>query len=447
MMKTARFRRFGILAAVLVVLADLVLPACAAGGASTTISVLGIWTGDEATAFQAVLKGFMDDNPGITVNYTGTRALDQVLLTDVQKGQPPDIAVLPSPGDLAGYVRDQEVQPLDGSLGARPGDSYSAQWLRLLQVGTGKLYAVPVKADLKSIIWYDPAKFGHPAPTTWAQLTAASDDLRARGQAPWCVGLSATPASGWPGTDWIEDILLHQGDPAVYERWAAGLQPWTSDEVKKAWTTWGALMTAPGSVRGGPTSALLTEYSDAGKAMFTNPPGCSLEHQASFNVGEYRGFTASAGKPPQPGTGFDFFPFPSLEPGTPVAAPPNEVSADLAAMFQPGENARKLMAYLAGDKGQAVWPARGSAFSADKTLLDKDVYRDPVSTKIARTLSVSSLCFDASDLMPAKMSDAFNRAVLDYLADPSRLDALLANLDKVRTGIDRKDWLNVPCGG
>jgi len=441
-----RFRRLVVLAIALMSFADLGITACTTAGSGGSVNVLASWTGAEEGAFRSVLQKFTDET-GITVNYTGNRALNQVLLADIQNGKPPDVAVLPSVGELARYIRSGDVQPVDGIFGAHPTDSYSAQWLQLLQAGMGKLYAVPVKADLKSIVWYNPAAFPYERPTTWGQLTAIGDDLRANGKTPWCVGMGATTASGFPGTDWIEDILLNQSGPDVYHQWAAGNLAWTSPEVRQAWTTWGEIVAQPGFVRGGPTAALLTEFSDAGKSMFANPPGCSLEHQASFIMGGYRNVPGPDGNLIQPGTGFDFFPFPAFDANA-AGVEPTEVSADLAAMFQPSENARMLMTYLASEKGQAVWPLRGTAFSANKKLLEQNVYTDPVSLKIAETLtSMDTLCFDASDLMPAKMSDAFFRAVLEYIADPGRLDGLLDSLEKVRTGIQHDDWLNVPCGG
>jgi len=407
---------------------------CSMVDADESLSVLASWTGAEETAFLKVLKGF-EDETGIKVNYTGTRALNQVLQADVQKGQAPDIAVLPSPGELANYVRDGYVHDVDGILGDRPEESYSTQWLKLLKVETGKIQAVPVKTDLKSIIWYNPITFGRPPPTSWDELTATTDALRARGVAPWCVGMGATPASGWPGTDWIEDILLHQSGPAAYQRWSAGTLRWDSPEVKRAWTTWGELVTTPGSVRGGTTAALLTEFGDAGRGMFTGPPACMMEHQGSFMLGGYRNQGV-------PGQNFGYFPFPASA-ANPKGA--SEVSADLATMFRPSDRARRFMAYLADERGQKVWPALGSAFSANKKV---NVYADDVSRRIAaRLISEDTLCFDASDLMPATMSDAFSRAALEYLGNPASLDSLLDSLEKVRTGIDPDDQLEVACGG
>jgi alpha-glucoside transport system substrate-binding protein len=408
--------------------------ACSMVNGDETLTVLASWTGVEETAFKQVLKGF-EDETGIKVNYTGTRALNQVLQADVQKGQPPDVAVLPSPGELANYVRGGYVHDVDGILGDRPEESYSRQWLTLLKVETSKIQAVPVKADLKSIVWYNPVTFGNARPTTWDELTAVAGGLRARGVAPWCVGMGATPASGWPGTDWIEDILLLQSGPAAYQRWSAGTLAWNSPEVERAWTTWGELVTTPGSMRGGTTAALLTDFGDAGRGMFTGPPGCMMEHQGSFMLGGYRNQGVAGGN-------FDYFPFPTS------AANPNgasEVSADLAAMFRPSDHARRFMAYLADERGQKVWPSLGSAFSANKKV---DVYADGVGKRIAARLTAEApLCFDASDLMPATMSDAFTRAALEYLGNPASLDSLLDSLEKVRAEISPDDRLNVACGG
>jgi len=418
------------------------LGACTAIEAGKSITVLASWTGTEADSFGLVIKGF-EDQTGIKVTYTGTRALSQLLSADVQKGQPPDVAVLPSPGELAGYVRSGQVQAVDGILGDHPEDSYRKQWLDLLRLGTDKLYAIPVKTDLKSIVWYDPATFrGGSPPLAWDQLTAFGDSFRAGGRSPWCVGMGATPVSGWPGTDWIEDILLHQSGSPVYRTWAAGNLAWTSPQVKQAWTTWRQIVTTPG----GSMSALLTDFGDAAKPMFADPPGCALEHQGSFNLSAYE-HLSRGGKNLVPGQDFAYFPFPPLSGDYDGSL---EVSADLAAMFQPSDNAREFMKYLASEPAQRMWPSLGGAFSANnKVLADtaNPVYTDEVSKNIARSLtSGHTLCFDASDLMPATMSDAFSLAVLEYLADPASLDSLLGNLEKVRNNIKPEDKLDAACG-
>jgi len=412
--------------------------ACATAG-TRTVTVLAVWTGNEETDFRTVLKAFTDST-GIEVDYEGTRALDQVLASDLQRGTPPDVAMLPSPGKLATYARAGKLKPLDALLGDQISRAYGPQWLNLEKAGTSRLYAVAVKADLKSAVWYGTAALPGPKPATWNDLVALSTGLAADGHTPWCLGMGDPPTSGWPGTDWIEDILLHTAGPDAYRRWAAGQLPWTSPQVRQAWADWGELVTAPGAVRGGTPAALLTAFGDAGRPLFARPPGCLLEHQASFAMGGYLGMKRADGTTPRPGTDFAFFPFP----GPPVS----EVSADFAGMLDDTPEAEALMKFLASDQAQRIWPAihRGSVFSADRNVTG--VYDDPVSVQVAATLTAPGrqVCLDASDLMPATMNGAFVQAVNEYLTQPAQLDTLLTDLDKVRLGAPGADWLNVPCG-
>ncbi|BEL04172.1 hypothetical protein Q0Z83_023630 [Actinoplanes sichuanensis] len=79
--------------------------------------------------------------------------------------------------------------------------------------------------------------------------------------------------------------------------------------------------------------------------------------------------------------------------------------------------------------------------------VDQAIYDTPVSRRIAQTLTgEAALCFDASDLMPSAMTNAFYRAVLEYLQSPDDLDTILGRLEQVRTAIPVTDWLDVPCG-
>ncbi|AXB43197.1 ABC transporter substrate-binding protein [Amycolatopsis albispora] len=420
------------------------LSACTAGATGAPVlTVLASWEGAEEQAFRAVLDEFETES-GIEVDYRGTRSVSQVLRSDVQKGRPPDIAVLPNPGELARYVDSGDLRPLGTEvLGERPGP----QWQPLQRLGTEADYAVVVKADLKSLIWYRRGSLPGAPPRTWAELAALSGDLSARGQAPWCLGMESQSTSGWPGTDWIEDILLRRSGPQVYQRWAAGELPWTSPEVRRAWEDWGQLVARPGAVRGGTHGALLLGFGDAAKPMFTTPPGCVLDHFASSRISGYQGYELPGR--PKPGIAeFDFFPFPVVDGAAEPSAEPAGVSADLAGMFADTPEARELMRYLASERGQAVWPSReaGGTFSINPNLLDQGVYRDPLSERVARRLTSGPWCFDASDMMPATMSDAFHRAVLDYLGDPGDLERLLEVLERVRAGIPADERLNLPCG-
>jgi alpha-glucoside transport system substrate-binding protein len=432
---------------------------CASQDAAGTVTVLAPWTGTEGRDFTQVLARFAKVT-GIRYVYQGTSALDQVLEADLQKGTPPDVAVLARPGDLQQYA-GAGLLPL-GSVLAGSDGRYGPEWRRLTEVtvpgdATARQYAVIVKVSLKSLIWYDPAALREllpgrtgaaEMPQTWGGLVGLSRAIARRGATTWCLGMGAGTTTGYPGTDWIEDIVLHEFGAAFYQRWANGGLPWTDPRIRRAWQQFGSIVR---TASGGPVSALLTSAGDTGPLMFTSPPGCYLDH-TSF-IGFYQEFPGK----PQPGSGFSFFPFPSMSSSPGQAW---EVGADLAGMFHDTPQSRALIRFLASDAGQAVWPSipGTGVFSANENLgpgQEPGIYSNAVTRSIASILaSASSLCFDASDLMPAPLSAAFNQAVLEFLGDPGRylyppagVDSLLRQLDQVRQLVYRGQPTTYECGG
>jgi alpha-glucoside transport system substrate-binding protein len=421
---------------------------CGAAAPDQRVTVLGPWTGDEKSAFLAMIEGF-EKTTGISVHYVGTRDADAVLASRLKNGKPPELAVLPTPGELRHRAAGGTLIPLDDALDQqRMATEYAPGWPELMQAngpsGARHYYAIVVKAALKSAIWYSPknlppaARAALTSPNlTWSRLNRLTASLAATGTPPWCIGMEDASSSGWPGTDWVEDIVLHQAGPQLYDRWVAGTLPWTSSPVRRAWQTFGTVTTTPGRVRGGLRSMLSTNFGRAGRSRFTSPPGCFLEHQGSFITGFYgqHKLPTGAGEThPKPGVNFAFVPFP---PVTTAGQGSQEVAGDLLGMFRDTPAARKLIAYLTTPAAQAalIKRPRSSAISVNRRVAPAD-YPDPVSRSLAKTLtSAREVRFDASDSMPRVMATAFNRAVLEYISNPAQLDVLLEQLEKVRKAV------------
>ncbi|WP_180268709.1 extracellular solute-binding protein [Streptomyces sp. Ru87] len=401
-------------------LAVTALPGC--GGPTGTqrgVTILAPWTEEEAAAFEALLDQFTD-RTGIEVNYQGTPAQREVLLSEVQAGTAPDLAVIPGPGELADYARNRDLIPLDGI--ADPGE-YDEPWLAR-PAGEEHTYWLPVKADLKSIVWHEKG----------AQPERFADD-----PARWCVGMGADAIWGWPGSDWIEDILLQQSGTDVYEKWVTGKLPWTSPEVRRAWTTWGGFLTPDGARR-----ALLTDYRgpDGGDGLLFDPGAdCDLEHQGSFaRVHIYHDRADET----------DFELSSEILPRARSSARHREVSGDYVAMFQDSDEGRQLMAFLVSADTQRTWAesSRTPVFSANSRVTPAS-YGDEVDRRIARELrEADALCLDASDAMPPPVRNVFHQKILEYLADPGDVDTVLEDLQRLQDSLDPAEtsWLSSVCG-
>ncbi len=424
------------------------LTACG-GDSGGSITVLGPWTGQEEKGFLAMVEGF-EKATGLSVNYIGTRDAGAVLASGLKNGDPPELAVLARPGELREQAAAGTLASLDGALDRKQLRSdYKPTWLDLMQAegpsGRRHFYAVIVKAALKSAIWYSPANLPPAARRaltsprlTWDRLTSLTAKLSGQGGRPWCMGMEDTSNSGWPGTDWIEDIVLHHAGRAAYDGWVAGTVPWTSPPIRRAWQRFGRVIRSHKQGRGALRSLLLTNFGSAGRPMFERSPGCFLEHQGSFITGFYARHELRSAKAtrthPRPGKHFDFVRFPPRRVGRERS---DQVAGDLLAMFRDTPEARRLIAYLATPKAQAAWIKRSgsTAISASRRVAPR-LYPDPVSRRVAQALAeAGEVRFDASDSMPGVMAVAFTRAVLEYVADPSRLNDLLRQLDTVRRAV------------
>jgi len=391
------------------------------------VSIVAVWAGgddpkSEQYAFMQVLKPFTEKT-GIKINYTATRDINAVLSNTANL---PDIAGIPGPGKMVELAQAGTLKPLDDLFDANayrqdtPGAS-------ALQVD-GKQYAEFFKGSIKGLIWYNPKNYTGGTPTSW-------DDLNSKGQTAttalggkakqWCIGVKSDPGSeGWPGTDWIEDILIRQSGPDVYDKWVNGQQKWTSTEVKNAWTEFGKAVT---NAYGGATNVAAADFRKSGDGLFTSPAQCVFHHQASFITSFFNTDNPSL----KPGTDYDFFLMPDINPSFAGAV---TGGGDLVGMFHDTPQAKALMQYLVTPEAQAIWPKipNSGALSGSKAV-PTDIYPDDLTKKAAQDLANAKIFrFDGSDAMPAAMSDAFLKGVLDYIQDQSKLDSILTNLDQVQ---------------
>ncbi|MEU6535375.1 ABC transporter substrate-binding protein [Streptomyces sp. NPDC047000] len=364
--------------------------ACGAPGRER-VTIMIPWSDREFRAFYAVVKRFERDHPGIDVEPQVTRALNQQLDAAVAADAEPDLAVLPSVGAIAKYRKEGALRKLD------IGTEAYVQPFRGLGMSGGDVYAVPVKADVKSLVWYDARSTDPPTGNVTAPRT---------GLGRWCLGLESGPTSGWPGADWIADILLSAQGPGPYTAWATGTGKWNDGPVRDAWTRWGKLVA--GSLKDAPTR----HFSDAPEG--TAGKGCSLSHGA-----------------------LSAMPFASAQVTddrytyVPSSRDALQVSADFVGQFTRNRSAGEFLRYLAGTQAQQAWVNEpGFALSADHEVTE---YGNTVQGRIAAILRSSryTLCFSAADAMDPDVSAAFYRAVLEY-ANGTALTPLLTALDKVQ---------------
>jgi alpha-glucoside transport system substrate-binding protein len=403
---------------------SVVIAAACAGSATEksqrqAVTVLGSWEGPELDAFEAVVAPF-EERTGITVEYSATRDLKGVITRGLEVGHQPDVAGLPGPGFMLDLAQSGDLKDLGQALDLGAYKRLTAP--AFVDIGTidDRLVGVFIKATVKGLLWHDPDVYRAGSPGTWSELVHMADqESDHRDTRPWCVGLESGATSGWPGTDWIEDFLLRQSGPAVYDAWVGGSLAWDSPEVRTAFRSYGQVVSED-ATHGGARAALTTHFAHAGDALFGDPPGCLFLHQGSFMTT----FFDALDDPPDD---YDFLAFPDIDPRW---ADSLIGAGDLFGMLRDTPEARALIAYLVTTEAQSIWVARGGALSGNFEVTG---YPTEIAEREAALLTRARVFrFDASDTMPDEMGAAFLQGVLDYTSDPGRLDAILRQLDAVR---------------
>lgn len=358
-------------------------------------------TEEEAGAIQSVLSAWGEEN-GIEVTYAGSADWESEINLAVEGGTAPDISFFPQPGKLADFARSGSlVQIPDATASAAQANWDEGSW----GFGTvdGAQFGIPAKTDLKSLVWYQPSRFeelGYAVPQTLDELKALTEQAAADGNKPWCVGIESGQATGWPFTDWVEDMMLRLSGPEVYDQWVNHEIPFNDPQVVTAMEAvkeyWADEYVYASS---GTISA--TAFGDNGQALVDGD--CLMHRQASF-------FSAFIPE----GTAFadgsdgavDVFYFPSTGEDRPIL-----VAGTLAASFSDRPEVWQVMEYIGSpDYANARQAAQkenvggGDALSGFLSAVkgaDSSLYA-PLEAQMIDIMANSEVArFDASDLMPA----------------------------------------------
>ena len=405
------------------------LAGCAEGGGNTgggtesgaaggTVRISGGITGSEADALQKVFDDWSKDS-GVTVQYTGDKGFEGNIVTKVTGGDAPDIAIVPQPGLLKTLVETGEVKAAPQSVEDNVDANWSPDWKKY---GTfdDTFYAAPMLANIKGYVWYQPAKFkewGVEVPKTWDDLIALTKTIQEKtGAAPWCAGFESGDASGWPGTDWIEDLVLRQSGADVYDQWVAGDVKFTDPQIADAFTAVGDILLNPSYVNAGfgdVKSINDTAFGDVAAKVADG--SCPLTHQASFLTANFLTVQTADGKTPEIGPDGDVYAF--VLPGYEEGSATIEVGGEFVAGFSDSEATEKVLDFMSSPEFADARVSEGGAISANLKA-DPSKASSEFLTEAMKLLQDpnTTVRFDASDLMPATVgSGSFWKGMVDWI--------------------------------
>lgn len=392
------------------------------------VRISGAATGPDGAAIQTVIDEGVNAEADFVATYTGSDSFEQNVVIQIEAGTPPDIGFYPQPGAVVEQAQQGNAIALE-DLGFDIADLERRFGSYMMSLGEydGKHYGFPDTINFKSAIWYSPRAFdaaGYEIPETWEELLALSDRIVADGKNPWCLGTGSEAATGWPATDWLEDIVLRQEGTEAYDAWVAGELPFDSPEIRGAFETFGEIIFTEGYVFGGPDNISSTDFRDAPDPMFRNDPPCYLHRQATFITAFFpEGLTS--------GEDYDFFPFPTIDGNDGVL-----MAGGMAAVFNNRPEVREFLELYSRPESQCRYGSIGDTANISANIeVGPECYDNPLIAQAAGEL-VEALRdgvarFDASDLMPPAVgSGEFWNGMNSFTNNgPDNLDQVVASID------------------
>jgi len=391
-------------------------------------STVSIWASVDQPVLDGLKAGLdpLAKAQGITVNWQRVDNINQLIQTKIQANDVPDIALIPQPGVVADIVNRGKATALDDVVDMAA--LKSSMVPGTLEAGTvnGKLYGLLVSANTKSFVWYPKKAFekaGYKAPESLDELNALTEKIKAdkTATAPWCLGVESQAATGWPATDWFEDLVMRYGGADGYNKWVKHETKFDSDVVKQAAAQFEKIAFTEGNVLGGRKSIVSNAFGAAGNPMFDAKPGCMLFKQGSFITGF---FPKNVQANLEENVGVFYFP-----PAKAGGEKPILGGGDLAVLLKNTAGARAVMKML-GDK-KVGEPAAGTSFLSPHKTFDVNLYKGKIAQDVAKiTYSSSIFLFDGSDQMPGAVgAGTFWKDMTSWISGQQDLATTLKNID------------------
>jgi alpha-glucoside transport system substrate-binding protein len=391
-----------------------------------SIEVLSLWGGSEKDAFTKVTKQFTAKT-GIKIKYTSARDFIPAIRTRLASGNPPDIAIVPRPGNLATLARQGVLKPLNslGFTSSYLNKNYSGAWLTLGTVD-GKLYGLPAKANSKSVIWYKPdsfAKYKFKVPTTWNQLITITKAYKAKGLTPWGLGCGPGPSS-WTLTDWFENIYVRTAGPDKYQSLFTGKLSFDDSSVVKALNMMTSVLNN-NYVAGGIQGALGLTFQDGMARVFAKK---GAKAQMYMEGGFMGGIALGQINPSlKPGKTIAFFPWPSIDKkwGSPLVG-----GGDLAVAFKDSSEIKQFLNFISSAAAGKTWVSTGAIISPNKQVPASAYPNLLVRAEAAQVKTAKVFRFDGSDQLPGAFGDTWGDTLQKVIQKPGDAKKLMSEFQK-----------------
>ncbi len=366
-------------------------------------------------AMEEMIADFQAKNPDITVKWNNfdhegyKSAIRNFLTADA-----PDVAAWYAGNRMAPFVKAGLFEPVDDVWAANGLDDQLKSAASAMTID-GKKWGVPYTYYQWGIYYRKDifAEQGITPPKNWAELTAASEKLKAAGITPFAIGTKAL----WPTGGWFDYLDLRVNGYEFHMDLTAGKVPYTDPKVKAVFEKWGELVKAGYFLE----NHAALDWQDA-------IPQFVQGKAAMYLMGNFAVAPMKDGGLKEDQIGF--LQFPEITTGLPMAEEAPTDTFHIPSGAKNKEDAKKFLAYLASPETQTKMNATlGQLPVNNKATKPSDPFLEAGFTMLSSAYGLAQF-YDRD--APAEMAKAGMEGFQEFMVKPDNLDAILARLEKVR---------------
>ena len=192
-----------------------------------------------------------------------------------------DIAIIPNPQGVVNLGERGFLYPITIALEEDKIQKNYSNHLQNIMTSDqdNKMYGVLFRLIPNSLIWYDVEKYkeiGSPKFNDFEEMVSFTKENVSNGNPLWCMDIESGASTGWIASNWLEDIILHEYGPNVYDNWSEQKITPKNKDIKQSISSIGEIIFINNAIYGGKERIISKEFRNNYRNLVDRDNTCLL---------------------------------------------------------------------------------------------------------------------------------------------------------------------------
>tara|TARA_B100001113_G_C21086204_1_gene612221 strand:- start:370 stop:1635 length:1266 start_codon:yes stop_codon:yes gene_type:complete len=360
--------------------------------------------------FQDELQ-IIEDSTGLKIKYEIYPDIESHLVDNQNTGI--DIAIIPNPQGVVNLGERSVVLPIDNIISEDTFNYFYSKHLQSITTSKNstKNYGAFFRLFPNSMIWYSVEKYneiGAPEFESYEEILDFTLTYSQNNKNLWCLDIESGASTGWIATNWLEDLILSQHGPEIYDEWSNQNILSSENKILNSISSIGKLVFIDNAVYGTNKRVVRKEFRNNFKNLLSKDVDCVFSwagHYANFYMPKDKTF----------GTDYNFFKFPSKNSNSSIVG-----IGDALTVLNYSDSTVEVFNLLLDESFGKEWMNKQDASYVPANKQNKNLITNPLTYKEAELVQAAlfenSFRYDASELMERKIgADALWIALRNYI--------------------------------